>query len=43
VEWRGRIQALVLDDLEARGISSTVVRGSLEERTAQVRAVLAAA
>jgi nicotinamide riboside kinase len=42
-EWRGRIQALVLDDLEARGISYTVVRGSLEERAAQVRAVLAAA
>jgi hypothetical protein len=33
----------VLDDLKARGISYTVVRGSLEERAAQVRAVLAAA
>jgi nicotinamide riboside kinase len=42
-QWRGRIQALVLDDLKARGISYTVVRGSLEERAAQVRAVLAAA
>jgi nicotinamide riboside kinase len=42
-EWRGRIQALVLDDLQARGISYTVVRGSLEQRAAQVRAVLAAA
>jgi len=40
--WRARIQQLVLDDLETRGIAYTEVRGSLEERAAQVRAVLAA-
>ena len=38
--WRAQIQALVLADLEARGIAYTIVRGSLEERAAQVRAVL---
>jgi nicotinamide riboside kinase len=38
--WRSRIQGLVLEDLEARGIAYTVVRGSLEARAAQVRAVL---
>lgn len=41
--WRTRIQALVLDDLAARGIAYTIVSGSLEQRAAQVRAVLAAA
>jgi nicotinamide riboside kinase len=40
--WRARIHALVLDDLEARGIAYKLVRGSIEERAAQVRAVLAA-
>jgi nicotinamide riboside kinase len=38
--WRGRIQQLVLKDLEARGIPYTIVRGSVEERAAQVRHVL---
>jgi nicotinamide riboside kinase len=38
--WRGRIQQLVLKDLDARGIPYTVVRGSVEERAAQVRRVL---
>lgn len=38
--WRGRIQQLVLKDLDARGISYTIVRGSVEERAAQVRGVL---
>jgi nicotinamide riboside kinase len=38
--WRGRIQQLVLNDLDARGIPYTVVRGSVEERAAQVRRVL---
>lgn len=38
--WRGRIQRLVLQDLEARRIAYTVVRGSVEERAAQVRRVL---
>jgi nicotinamide riboside kinase len=38
--WRGRIQRLVLQDLEARGIPYTIVRGSVEERAAQVRRVL---
>jgi nicotinamide riboside kinase len=40
--WRGRIHKLVLEDLEARGIPYTIVRGSVEERAAQVRRVLAA-
>jgi hypothetical protein len=30
----------VLKDLEARGIPYTIVRGSVEERAAQVRRVL---
>lgn len=38
--WRGRIQQLVLQDLDARCIPYTVVRGSVEERAAQVRRVL---
>jgi nicotinamide riboside kinase len=38
--WRGRIQQLVLKDLDARGIPYTIVRGSVEERAAQVRRVL---
>jgi nicotinamide riboside kinase len=38
--WRSRIQQLVLKDLEARGIPYTIVRGSVEERAAQVRRVL---
>lgn len=38
--WRGRIQQLVLQDLDARGIPYTIVRGSVEERAAQVRRVL---
>jgi nicotinamide riboside kinase len=40
--WRGRIQKLVIEDLEARGIPYTVVRGTVEERAAQVRRVLEA-
>jgi nicotinamide riboside kinase len=39
--WRGRIHKLVLEDLEARGIAYTIVRGTVEERAAQVRRVLA--
>lgn len=38
--WRGRIQRLVMQDLEARGIPFTVVRGSVEERAEQARRVL---
>jgi nicotinamide riboside kinase len=38
--WRGRIQRLVLQDLDARGIPYTVVHGSVEERACQVRRVL---
>lgn len=38
--WRGRIQNLVMRDLQARGISYTVVRGGVEERAAQVRLAL---
>jgi nicotinamide riboside kinase len=41
--WRGRIQRLVLHDLEARGIAYTVLHGGVEERARQVRAVLDAA
>ena len=41
--WRGRIQQLVLQDLEARAIPHTVLHGSVEERARQVRAVLDAA
>jgi nicotinamide riboside kinase len=41
--WRGRIHKLVLEDLEARGIAYTIVRGTVEERAAQVRRVLAGA
>lgn len=38
--WRGRIQQLVLQDLEARRIPHTVLHGSVDERARQVRAVL---
>jgi nicotinamide riboside kinase len=38
--WRGRIQQLVLKDLEARSIPYTIVCGSVEERAEQVRCVL---
>jgi len=38
--WRGRIQQLVIADLEARGIPYTVVHGSIEQRAAQVQRVL---
>ena len=38
--WRGRIQVLVLQDLDARGIAYTVVRGGVAERARQVRRVL---
>jgi nicotinamide riboside kinase len=41
-DWRTRIQQLVLEDLQARGIAYTVVRGTVEERAEQVRSVLAA-
>lgn len=41
-DWRTRVQQLVLEDLEARGIAYTVVRGTVEERAEQVRRVLAA-
>jgi nicotinamide riboside kinase len=38
--WRARIQKLVLEDLEARGIPYTILHGTVEERAAQVRRVL---
>ena len=38
--WRGRIQQLVLQDLDARGIPYTIVHGSVEERARQVQSVL---
>jgi HTH-type transcriptional regulator, transcriptional repressor of NAD biosynthesis genes len=39
--WRGRMQGMVLHDLESRGIHYTVVTGSLEQRIRQVKSVLA--
>jgi HTH-type transcriptional regulator, transcriptional repressor of NAD biosynthesis genes len=39
--WRGRMQGMVLHDLDSRGIYYTVVTGSLEQRVTQVKAVLA--
>lgn len=38
--WRGRMQGLVLHDLDSRGIDYTVVWGSLENRIEQVKRVL---
>jgi nicotinamide riboside kinase len=38
--WRGRIQKLVLEDLDARGIPYTILRGTIQDRVAQVRRVL---
>lgn len=38
--WRGRVQQLVIQDLQARGIPYTVVSGSVEQRAAQVQRVL---
>ena len=40
--WRGRIQQLVIQDLQARGIPFTVVSGSIEQRAEQVRRILEA-
>ncbi len=39
--WRGRMQGMVLHDLATRRIPYHVVHGSLEERVAQVRLLLA--
>lgn len=39
--WRARMQGMVLHDLAVRGIEFHVVRGSLDERVEQVKAVLA--
>ncbi len=39
--WRTRIQRLVLDDLDARGIGYTVLSGTVEQRAARVMQVLA--
>ncbi len=38
--WRGRMQGMILYDLEARGIGYTRISGTLEERVARVKAVL---
>ncbi len=38
--WRGRMQGMVLHDLDCRGIHYTVVTGSLEQRVEQVKTVL---
>lgn len=39
--WRGRMQGMVLHDLDSRGIHYTVVRGDLEQRVQQVKTILA--
>lgn len=39
--WRGRMQGLMLHDLDCRGIEYSVVHGSLGERVEQVKRVLA--
>lgn len=39
--WRGRMQGLVLHDLDCRGIEYHLVYGSLAERVEQVKGVLA--
>ncbi len=39
--WRGRMHGMVLHDLATRRIPYQVVRGSLDERVAQVRSILA--
>lgn len=41
-DWRTRIQRLVLEDLDRRGIDYTVLTGTLEQRAARVMEVLAA-
>lgn len=38
--WRGRMQGMVLHDLDVRGIPYHVASGSLDERVAQVRSIL---
>jgi HTH-type transcriptional regulator, transcriptional repressor of NAD biosynthesis genes len=40
IVWRGRMQGMVLHDLATRRIPYHVVRGSLDERVAQVRSIL---
>lgn len=39
-DWRTHVQRLVLDDLDRRDIAYTVLTGTLEQRAAQVMAVL---
>jgi NadR type nicotinamide-nucleotide adenylyltransferase len=39
--WRARMQGMVLHDLAVRGIDYRVVTGSVDERVAQVKAILA--
>ncbi len=39
--WRSRVQGMVKFDLAVRGIESTTVTGSVEERVGQVRSLLA--
>jgi NadR type nicotinamide-nucleotide adenylyltransferase len=43
VNWRSRVQGMVLYDLQMRGIAYRVVRGSLTERIAQVSRAIEAA
>jgi NadR type nicotinamide-nucleotide adenylyltransferase len=40
VVWRGRMQGMVLHDLDVRGIPYAIVRGSLDERVEQVTSLL---
>jgi HTH-type transcriptional regulator, transcriptional repressor of NAD biosynthesis genes len=39
--WRGRMQGMVLHDLDCRGVHYTVVHGNVEKRVHQVKTVLA--
>jgi HTH-type transcriptional regulator, transcriptional repressor of NAD biosynthesis genes len=39
--WRGRMQGMVLHDLDSRGIHYALITGNLEQRVTQVKAVLA--
>jgi HTH-type transcriptional repressor of NAD biosynthesis genes len=39
--WRARMQAMVLRDLGVRGTAFYVVSGTLDDRVAQVKAIIA--
>jgi HTH-type transcriptional repressor of NAD biosynthesis genes len=41
IDWRARMQGMVLHDLAVRGIDYATVSGSIEQRLAQLRTILA--